>query len=219
MKLESIYIGLSKGMLSPEKLAVMARKESAVIQVLINGMKMPGAKIKYGCAKALRILVKDSPAMLYPHFDTFSDQLNSSNKIMKWEAIYLIAGLSGVDTRNKFDKIWDFYFAGIEGPVMITAANLIKGGTTIALKRPEIADDIVVEILRVQNGHYESAECYEIVCGQALKAFSKLIGWVDDPHPMFEFAGEHQGSTRPSTRRAAEKLLKRQRLAVYALTL
>lgn len=38
---------------------------------LLRGLESNQARVKYGSAKALRILSEKSPALVYPHFDFF----------------------------------------------------------------------------------------------------------------------------------------------------
>lgn len=187
--------------------------------MLINGLHVQKAKVRYGCAKALRVIVDEAPALLYPYFDSFAALLCSSNNLFKWEAAYLLARLAGVDRHHKLEEVWEQYFARIIGPGMITAANIIKGGSRIAQSRPDLADSVVTEILRAEHGHYETTECYEIVCGHAFKALAKLVDLVSDPTPLFEFAERHLNSTRPATRKAAETLLEIQGSSQHAAAL
>ena len=167
------------------------------------------ARVKYGCAKALRILSDERPDLLYTNFDFFVDLLDHRNKIFQWEAIYVLAGLASADKHRKIDQLLDKYCAPIEGPVMITANNVIKGATRIAAAKPYLADRIAERILRVQKGRYETSECYEITCGTALKAFEELFSIVSDSKPLLRFARAHLDSPRNSTQREAEKLVER----------
>ncbi|MEX1248291.1 MAG: hypothetical protein WEA61_07385 [Anaerolineales bacterium] len=209
MKPEEIYAKLANRELTPAELAKKVSKKPEWIPILVDGMGQKKAEVKYGCAKALRFVVDDRPELLYPLFDHFAEMLDSRNNIFQWEAIYLLAGLVSVDEENKIEALIPRYFARVEGPVMITAANIIKGASEIARARPDLAKRIVGDILRAEKGRYETSECYEIVCGEALKAFDKIYKWLDRPGPVVEFAERHLGSHRNSTHAAAEKLLAR----------
>ena len=209
MKALRVYQKLADKELSGADLAKRALAKEELVPILVDGMGQKKAETKYGCAKALRIIADERPELLYPHFETFAGMLDNPNNIFQWEGIYLLAGLAGVDEENKIDGILDSFFAKIEGPLMITAANIIKGAAQIVAARPHLGSRIVAEILRAEHGHYETPECYEIVCGTALKAFAKIYKWVPDSQPMLQFAQRHQRSSRAATRAAAEKLLAR----------
>lgn len=208
MKVTKIYQELASRKITAEALAKKAVKNRELIAPIVEGMGEQVAEVKYGCAKALRIIVEEEPELLYPYFDQFASMLRKpASKIFLWEAIYLLAGLAPVDEDEKLEGVLPDYFAHIEGPMMITAANIVKGGAELVAARPEFAQRAVKEILRTERGKYETAECYEIVIGNALKTFTKIYKWVEDKQPVVHFAERHKGSSRPSTRKVAEALL------------
>jgi hypothetical protein len=209
MNAKQIYAGLADKTLSAEEIAKEAMAHPELVQVLVDGMGEPKAEVKYGCAKVLRILTDEEPALLYPHFDTFAAMLDNPNNIFQWQALYVLAGLSGVDEELRIEPLLPDYFARIEGPVMVTAANAIKGAALIVSGQPALAEAVVEQVLRAEGGKYESTECHEIVCGQALKTFYKIRKWVSDPERLLAFAQRHADSPRPSTAKAAAKLIGR----------
>jgi len=202
-----IYPELEHQKIDAERLAKQCIHWPEFIPVLIGGLAHEKARVKYGCAKALRILSDKRPELLYANFDFFADLLDHKNRIFQWEATYLLAGLASADKLRKIDQLLDKYCAPIEGPVMITANNVIKGVTRIAAAKPYLADRIAECILRVQHGRYETSECYEITCGLALKAFDEMFDVVSDPKPLLRFARAHLDSPRNATRKVAEKFL------------
>jgi hypothetical protein len=214
VKAEALYQKLADRELSPVEAATLALRKSDLVPLLVEGMGQKKAEVKYGSAKALRIIADENPDLLYPHFATFAGMLEHANKIFQWEAIYVLAGLAGVDEDKKIDAILPAYFARIEGPNMITAANIAGGAAQIAAARPDLASRVSSQLLRAEKGRYESNECYEVVCGALLKSFSKMYKWVGDPNPIVAFAERHKSSSRNSTRRAAEALIaKHERLS------
>jgi len=202
-----IYPELERQKIDAERLAKQCIHWPEFVPVLIGGLAHEKARVKYGCAKALRILSDERPDLLYSDFEFFAGLLDHRNKIFQWEAIYVLAGLASADQERKLDQMLDKYFAPIEGRVMITANNVIKGAIRIALAKPYLADDIVKRILRVQKARYETAECFEITCGAALKAFEELFSLVSDSKPLLRFARAHVDSPRNATRKVAEKFL------------
>jgi len=210
MKAQLVYQKLADKRWAGADLARRVLKEPRLVPVLIDGMGQAKAETKYGCANALRVVVDEQPEMIYRFFETFAGMLGHPNKIFQWEAIYLVSRLAGVDEESKIDGVLDAYFSDIEGPNMITAANIISGAGYIAVARRDLAARMVSEILRAERGRYETSECYEVVCGAALKAFAKIYKLVDDPQPMLDFARRHQGSSRVPTKSAAARLLAKQ---------
>jgi len=209
LKTNQIYQQLADKSITAQQLAEQAVQKPDLLSVLVDGLDQEKADIKYGCGKALRLVVDKEPELLYPYFELFVSMLEGSNKIMRWEAIYLIAGLAPVDEEDKISEIWKSYFRPIEGPEMITAANIVNGAARIAAARRDLIEPAIKEILRVRRGQYETEECYRVVAGAALKAFDKLYKLTKDKEPLVDFAELHARSSRIPTRNAARRLLEK----------
>ena len=125
-----------------DKDAIAAKliKNPDLLMQIIDGLGADKARVKYGCAKVLRIVSDEAPEVLYPRFAFFANLLNSDNNIFQWEGIYVIANLAAVDTGDRIEAVFERYFAPIPGPALITAANVIGGAAKIAsAKRPSLA--------------------------------------------------------------------------------
>lgn len=207
MKSTEIFQKLESGKVDAETLAKRAQKDHALVPLLMKGLHEETTRVKYGCAKALRVLSDEEPQLLYSYFDEFVRLLENPNNIFRWEAIYVLSALAAVDKQNKIEGLLQEYVSPIHGPVMITACNLIKGLARIAKAKPLLAPAIAAAILRAEDGRYETAECYEIVVGTALRTFEKIYPLVPDGLPLIRFAEAHSGSLRPATRKSAEKFL------------
>ena len=134
--------------LNPGQLARKAIKRRRLVPDIIEGLGEDKARIKYGCAKALRIMSELRPDLLYPQFDFFVRLLDHENKIFQWDAAFVLSQLARADEDDKFSVVIDKYFSPIPGPVMITAANVIQGGARIAQAKPHLADRIAAEMLK-----------------------------------------------------------------------
>jgi len=183
--------------------------EPALLKDVYDGLDAKAARVKYGCAKVLRIISDARPELLYPRFNFFAGLLDSDNKIMQWQAIYVIANLARVDSRNRFDKIFARYFSPIPGPVLITAANVIGAAAKIALARPEMTDRITAEILKVGRAKYQTAECRNVALGHAIKSFDQFFNQIEDKQPVVRLVRRQLKNTRSATRKKAEKFLAR----------
>lgn len=208
---------LRKGVPDPRRLTREAARDPGVIKELIDGLTANQPRLKFGCAKALCLLSEQEPAALYPHFDLFVSLLDHENKILQWEAIFILSHLAGVDTEDKFEAVFDRYFAPVSGPVMITAANVIKGGARIAQSRPDWADRVATQVLRVSRARYQTAECRNVAIGHAITALGEMSGLLRQPAPVVHFVRRQLRNTRPATRAKAERFLRG--LAVHAKTL
>ena len=176
---------------------------------LTKGLAADKARVKYGCAKALRIVSEKRPELLYSQFDFFARLLDHENRILQWEAAFVLSQLARVDRDDKFSAIFDKYFSPIPGPVMITAANVIRGGARIARAKPQLADRIAAEVLKVARARYKTPECRNVAIGHAILALGDLFDFMEHPEPAFQFVRSQIKNSRPATRKKAQQFLRR----------
>ena len=130
-------------------------KNSKQIQTLIGALQVEKSPKKYAYEKALRLASERQPELIYPYFDFFCSLLDNDNNFLKWGAIMTVANLTAVDTQNKFEAIFKKYFAPINGPTMVTAANIIGSSVAVARAKPALTDAITREILKVEKARFE----------------------------------------------------------------
>ena len=183
--------------------------EPGLLADVLEGMSAPKASVKFGCSKVLRIISQKKPEVLYPSFDFFVNLLNSDNTFLKCDAILILANLAAVDSANKFESIFDRYFAPIKGPVLIIAANVIGGAARIALAKPALTDRIVEALLEVEDAEYQTAECRNIALGQAIMSFEQFFEQIGDKEGVIQLVKKQLANTRNSTRQKAAQFLRK----------
>ena len=199
---------ISKLALNPVQLARNAIKDPRLIPAIADGLEADKPRIKYGCAKALRFISELRPDVLYPRFDFFVHLLDHENKILQWDAAFVLSHLARVDSEDRFTAILVRYFSPIPGPVMITAANVVQGGARIARAKLHLADRIAAEVLKVAAARYQTPECRNVAIGHAIVALGAILPLLCDPAPAMRFVRRQLKNSRPATRRKAEQFLK-----------
>ena len=199
---------ISRLALNPAQFARKAIRYPLLLAGATEGLKADKPRIKYGCSKALRIISELRPDALYPHFDFFVDLLDHENKILQWDAAFVLSHLARADDGDKCRAIFARYFAAIHGPVMITAANVIQGGARIAQAKPHLADLIAGEILKVATARYRTPECRNVAIGHAIHSLGAILPLLRDPAPAVQFVRRQARNRRPATRKKAEQFLK-----------
>lgn len=187
---------------NPSELARKAMKNHHWLEELLRGLDADKAPIKYGCAKALRILSEQHPELLYPRFDLFVGLLDHKNKILQWEAAFVVSQLARVDSDGKFAAIFDKYFSPIAGPVMITAANVIRGGARIAQAKPHLADRNAAHVVKVAGARYQTRECRNVAIGHAILALREFFCLLGHPAPALRLCA---GSSKTHGQRPARR--------------
>jgi hypothetical protein len=196
----------------PAKIAAQVIKSPELIAGVMEGLGANKPVLKYGCEKILRIVGERKPELLYPQFNFFTTMLDCKNSILKWGAIISIANLARADGENKFESIFDKYFAPITGPVMITAANTIGSSARIALAKPHLADRISKEILKVEGAEYKTPECRNVAIGHAIDSLDQFFDHVQDKDCIIRFVTKQLMNTRTPVRKRAEKFLKKRNI-------
>ncbi len=198
----------------PGKIADTVIRAPQLIPSLIEGMAAAQSAVKYGSEKVLRIISEKRPDLIYPHFDFLTAQLDSKNSFLKWGAILSLANLARVDISGKFEKIFERYFQPISGPVMITAGNIMRGSARIAQAKPQLADRIAEEILKVELAQYQTADCRNVAIGHALNAFGQFFDFIQDKDRVIRFVAAQVRNPRPAVRRRAEQFLRERKLTL-----
>jgi len=186
------------------------------IPEIVAALTIEKSTAKYAYEKVLRFISQRRPELLYPYFNAFTDLLDCDNSFLKWGAIMTIANLTAVDTQEKFEPLFDRYYAPITGPTMVTAANIIGSSAKIAMAKPHLTDAIVRQILRVQKAKYEhharpSPECRNVAIGQAIDSFDQLFDQIDDKATVLRFVKKQLKNTRKPVVKKAERFLRKHR--------
>ena len=186
-----------------------ACKNPSLVSDLLAGTGSQSPPVKFGCAKALWLLAEADPALLYPHFDFFVQQLDAPNGVFRWNAARTLACLAPADSEDRIEPLLDKYLSVIPGPRLIDAANVIGSAWKIARAKPRLAGRIARAILGVSQAQYQTEECRNVAAGHALQSLGRFFDLIEDQAAVIAFARAQLGNARPSTRGKAEEFLKK----------
>ena len=192
-----------------EKLAAKVIAAPELLPLILEGLKSDRPAVKYGCDRVLMALSERAPAILYPRMAVFIELLASENHFLKWGAIRIVANLAGVDTEGKFEANFDKFFAPLQGPVMITAANIAGSAARIALAKPHLTERIVLELLKVERACYQTAECRNVALGHVIVALGEFFDRVKNKESVVAMIKRQLDNSRNATRTKAAKFVKR----------
>ena len=189
-------------------------QDAAQISTVINALKSETSARKFAYEKVLRLVSERRPDLVYPHFDFFCSLLDHENNFLKWGAILTVANLTAADDQNKFEAIFSKFFAPIQGPTMVTAANIIGSSVTIARAKPALTDAIQREILKVEKAKFllkgkVSPECRNVAIGHAIDSFDKLYDRMAGKAEVVRFVKRQLWNSRQQVVRKAEQFLRR----------
>ena len=185
---------------------------SKQIPRLVEALQTEKSSKKFAYEKALRLVSEKQPDLIYPYFDVFIDLLDSENSFLKWGAIMTVANLTAVDTKKKFEAIFEKYYASITGPSLVTAANIIGSSVIIARAKPALIDSIAHEILKVEKARFQrkgsvSPECRNVAIGQAIDSFDGFYDRISDKNTVIKFIRRQLKNTRKPVVKKAEQFI------------
>jgi predicted house-cleaning noncanonical NTP pyrophosphatase (MazG superfamily) len=192
-----------------DRISMLIAGDASLLPDVIDGLDSPGATVKFKSAKILRILSDNRPEILYPYFDFFMNLTQNSNNIIKWNAIDIIAGLSSVDSDDKFPAVFNSFYGLMEAGELITAAHVVENSDKIAKARPELMDRITQELLKVERVPLPTEECRNILTGKTIEALGKCFRQIENQEEVVAFVKKQLGNTRNATKKKAEAFLKK----------
>jgi hypothetical protein len=199
---------IEKKNVTAESISKRVPKDKKLLVEVMEGLHSDNPKIKYKCGKALMILSKENPKVIYPKWDGFVMLLKSDNTFIKSIGITIIANLTRVDTKNKFDKIFNRYYELLDDDSMITASNIAGLSGVIAQAKPKLQIKITNRLMSVDKTHH-SLECKNIIKGKVILSFDEYFEETKNKKKILGFVKGELKNSRPATKKKAEKFVKK----------
>ena len=205
---------LGRKEITKSQLFAMVESDFGLFSEVLEGTSSSKATVRYGCGSVLVDLSEKYPDKLYPYMDNFIALLDSKHRILTWNAMAAIANLTAVDSKRKFDAIFDKYYSFLGNDYMVTVSNIVVNSAKIASNKPYLAEKITPELLKVQNlkvTPHLTEECKLVIAEQALKTFETFFDQVKDKEQVLAFAQKYVNSSRASLRDTAQRFLEKWR--------
>lgn len=185
-----------------------ASRDKKLLSEVMRGISSDEPRVRYGCARVLRALSETNPEVLYPRWNFFADMLDSENAFLKSDAAFVIANLTEVDPKGKFENLFNRFFGLIDDESMVTAANVIKVSGLIARAKPALQSRITNRLLNIDRTHH-GLECKNILKGHAISALGEYFEESRNKKRILEFVKKEVMNNRSGTRKKAETFLKK----------
>jgi hypothetical protein len=198
--------------ITKDALVKKIKNDFSILPEIISGVSSNKASIRYGCSNTLTALSDENPKELYPYMDFFINLLDSDYRILRWAAIVIIANLSKVDTKNKFDKIFGKYYSYLDDKYMVTVANVVGNSGKIALAKPYLTQKITDRLLKVENisiTPHLSEECKRVITEHAIKTINMFFPQIEQKDKVISFVKKHLSSQRKTLRTESENFLEK----------
>jgi hypothetical protein len=195
--------------LTSEVLFKKVEKDFTLVPILLEGITSTKATVRYTCARVLVDLSRIYPEKLYNYINQFIELLKSDYRIIKWNAMAIIANLASVDKNKVLDYNFDKYFGLLHDGYMVTVANLASYSSKIGLAKPYLANAIAHELLNVENITLTpnlTEECKRVIAEQAINSFDLMFSLFDEKTKteVLSFVNNQLESPRDSLKKRAK---------------
>ena len=181
-------------------------QDEKILSELLDNLKIKDETIRYNSSKVLNLLSQKNPGVLYPQWDYFVELLLSDHTYWKLSVIPVIANLTGVDTENKFNAVFDKYFGLLNDKSMITAVWIAANSGKIARAKPELQTRITDTLLTIDRTHHDP-ERKDLIKGGAIESFDEYFEETKDKKKILEFVREQLECMSPKTKKLAKDFL------------
>jgi len=194
---------LTKKSMSVESVTRKALKDKQIFSDLFEGIKFKNETIRYNSFKVLMRLSEEHPEVLYPKWDFFVGMLDSPNSYWRLSAVRLIANLTKVDTKNKFERIFDKYYSLLNDSVIV-AIYLVGDSGKIARAKPKLQTKITNKLMSIDKTQQKHKD---LVKGAAIEAFSDYFEEAEDKKRIIDFVKAVLKGESPKARKIAKEFL------------
>jgi hypothetical protein len=184
----------------------MALKDEKLLQELLDGVLSIKDAVRYNSFKTLNFLSEKHPERLYGKWDFFVDLMRSDNTHRKYIAIYIIANLTKADSENKFEKLFNAYYALLGDKSVIPATHVAVNSGKIALAKPKLQAKITNRLLNIDSTVQRHKD---LVKASAIEVFDAYFEQSEDQARIIEFVKAQLDCESPKTRKMAKAFLKK----------
>ena len=178
------------------------------IDELIDNLTEKKETIRYNSTRVLTRIAEEKPALLYPYWNVYIDQLHSPNTFHILTAIILISRVIVSDTKNQFKFIENDFFNLINHKNVIPVRYFLLDIWRIGKARTEYIPRIKKILLSIDGLNQEHLG---LLKGDAILAFAELWDLLSarDKTEAISFARKQIESDSPKTRKEAKKFLEK----------
>ena len=164
--------------------------------------------IRYPNVLALEELAEKIPEKIYPKFDYFFKLTKSENAFHRTIGINIIANLTKVDKKNKFEDIFDRYFSMIDDKSVMVTRNLVLSSNKIMENKPYLIQKITEKLLGIDTTHHDPIHS-ALIWGDIVEVLGNHYKKSKKKEKIIEFAKKQVNSASPSTVKRAKAFLKK----------
>jgi hypothetical protein len=134
-----------------EWLASWIRSSDRILSDALANLTLKNETIRYNSYRALRIISKSDPMLLYPHWDFFVSQISSQNTYHILSGIHILADLTRVDDESRFEAIHGQFYDLLNHKSMVVVSHVSQASGRILLNKPLLREKIEAILLGIDT--------------------------------------------------------------------
>jgi hypothetical protein len=188
-----------------EAVVKKAKRDKDLLADLVENLKSKNENIRYNSFKILLQISEDEPKLLYSSWNFLEELLDSKNTYHRSSSAHLIANLTAVDTKNKFEKIFHRYYELLNDSVIL-AAGITANSGKIAKAKPKLQTKITNILLNIDKTKQKHKD---LIKAGTINSFDMYFNESKDKKKIIRFVKGQLSCKSPKTRKKAKEFLKK----------
>jgi len=197
----------SKQFKAIEDIVDLAVSQPEVLGWILEGLQSSEDTLRFNCFEVLLHIAEQVPSLLYPHWQYFMDMLSSSNAYHRSIGLRMIAALTAVDVKKRFDETFEDFFELLYDDKVMVARYLVQSIPGIFAFKPYLTQKIVDRLFEIEHGSKPRSQ-KDLVCADIIEALAQIYEDYPDQRKIIAFVQRQCDSSSPKARKAARDFLK-----------
>ncbi|OLS26408.1 MAG: hypothetical protein HeimC3_09580 [Candidatus Heimdallarchaeota archaeon LC_3] len=191
-----------------EKIISVVKESSKSLEQVLDFLTDKNDTLRNNCYQIILILSHIQPALLYSHWDYFSDLVESSNSFHQIIGVKIIANLVKLDKEKKFSALFNQFVLFTKSKELPLIKAVIKALGKIALTLPELQDEIIKLFLNIDDKDHHQLD---IVKNDVIEAFNMFYSISQQQDKIYKYVEKLCSNNNPVTQKTADLFVNKYR--------
>jgi hypothetical protein len=190
-----------------EVLASLILEDPDVLNKALENLTEKNETIRYNTFRSIKMITESDPGFIYPYWDFFISQLESSNTYHILVGVHILADLTAADPEARFEILFDDYYDLLNHKSMIVVSHVCLASGRIMIHKPGLIARIEDKLLNIDR-FIKQQKHKDLIKGAVMEAFTEARALTVRNDEIKEFARTlSHSSESPKSRKLAKKYL------------
>lgn len=193
---------------------LLVQKEPDILKSLIEIESTEPSAVKFAAEKAVRSISESNPELFEGIETEIFSLLKSENTFIRLGNIITCANLAVLSSDKTLELLKKEYIPFLYSANIAEFGNAVKGIPKIISVFPSLEEKLIPPLFEINERVFvhkgkPSDECRNVASGKVMEVFEKIGKNSPYQQDMLNFAENNLTNTRNSTKRKAEKIVKK----------